>query len=321
MTYSAASFFSGIGGIDLAFSWSGFDIRFQCEIDDYCRAVLKKHAAIYWPNAKMRKDIEDVTRADVGYVDVMFGGFPCQDISVAGKQAGITEGTRSGLWFELLRIIGEVRPRVILLENVANISMVGGLTVTATLAQVGYDAIWLPLRASDVGASHRRERWFCVGYSECRRYHKPKSSSRLAYNRKRNAQNRQRIQVKCASQSTSETLSGLAHAKSQRQQKRRKPQSRQKRRFSQRSENIRRKRVANEPRLGRVSHGISGRMDRHRGQWPARPNEPQFDYEPPRITDRKDCRVNRVKALGNAVVPQQVLPIVQAIKSFLDKIG
>ena len=340
--YTAASFFSGIGGIDLAFSWSGFDIRFQCEIDEYCRKVLKKHAPIYWSNAKVRKDIKDVTKADVGYVDVMFGGFPCTDISIAGKQAGVTTETRSGLWFELLRIIGEVRPRVILLENVANISMVGGLTVTATLAEIGYDAIWLPLRASDIGAPHRRERWFCVGFSNA-----TKKRSNGGKWKPRNAALRGGERGKLRRIISNGRVENLGNTTSQRLKKGCKPSREQTRRLGVRrkvgntmltrleGENReeskprdiarpikrqRRDKIASlKSRLGRGAYGLSSRVDRHRGKWVARPNEPQFDYEPPRTTSRRKHRMDRIKALGNAVVPQQVLPIVQAIKVFLDK--
>src|SRR5688572_133506 len=108
---TVASFFSGIGGIDLAFAWAGFDVRFQCEIDPYCQQVLKKWRKEYFPNAVIKGDIHEVTKREVGKIDVLVGGFPCQDISIAGKREGIRRGNRSGLWFELLRIISEVRPK------------------------------------------------------------------------------------------------------------------------------------------------------------------------------------------------------------------
>src|SRR5690242_18734030 len=95
--YTVASLFSGIGCIDLAFAWAGFDIRSQIEILPFCRAVLKKHAPTYWPNARRLKDVREVKGSDIGAVDVMVGGFPCQDISQAGHRKGIAAGTRSGL--------------------------------------------------------------------------------------------------------------------------------------------------------------------------------------------------------------------------------
>lgn len=279
MAYKVASFFSGIGGIDLAFSWCGFDIVLQCEIDEFCQQVLLKHKVEYWPHAQLYGDIHNVTKTEVGTIDVLFGGFPCQDISVAGKQNGVAIGTRSGLWFELLRIISEVRPRVVLLENVSNITNVGGTIVTASLAEVGYDAIWLPLRASDIGAPHQRERWFCVAYCCAQRMGNANGK------RQQNTPKRYNSLSECRSTDTQNRRSGI-------------PQ----------------------PGLGRAINGFSSRLDRHSGQWPARPDEPQYDYEPPRLTGRRDNRANRIKALGNAVVPQQVLPVVQSIKCFLDEV-
>ena len=140
---TAGSLFSGIGGIDLAMSLAGFDIRWQVEIDDFCRKVLQKHSWEYWRNATQFTDVRRVTaRSGKGWrgyqrlekVDLLFGGFPCQDISVSGKRAGIREGTRSGLWSEFRRLIGEIRPRAVLLENVPNITQIGGTDVIADLA-------------------------------------------------------------------------------------------------------------------------------------------------------------------------------------------
>jgi site-specific DNA-cytosine methylase len=99
-----------------------------------------------------------------GRVDIIFGGFPCQDISVAGKGAGIKEGTRSGLFFQLLRLVREIRPSYIFLENVSAITRRGFDTVLGCLYEAGYDAKWTTLAASEVGALHRRERWFCLAW-------------------------------------------------------------------------------------------------------------------------------------------------------------
>jgi len=314
MVFTAASFFSGIGGIDLAFSWSGFDIRFQCEIDSYCQQVLKKHAPEYWPNAKLRGDIRNVTKAEVGHVDVVFGGFPCQDISIAGKRAGITTDTRSGLWFELLRLISDIRPRVVLLENVAAIHVptvdehgnqqpAPGLVVTASLSEIGYDAIWLSLRASDIGAPHQRERWFCVAYSPSKQ--QKRRISKRGKNGQPQATIRDRGRHKMGN-AKRKRLEGTALIRATK-----KPSKRCKRQRRDKAASLK-------SRLGRVAHGLSRGLDRHSGQWPARRNETQYNYEPPRVTGNRENRVSRIKSLGNAVVPQQVLPIVQAIKLFLE---
>ena len=163
--YRAVSLFSGIGGIDLAFALAGFDITAQVEIDPYCREVLRKHAGQYWPNAAQFTDVRTVGADELGEADVIFGGFPCQNISIAGKGAGLA-GEQSGLWYEFRRIIGEVRPQFVFLENVPAITFRGGVEVVGHLAALGYDARWGIVAASDAGAPHRRERWWCVGYRD-----------------------------------------------------------------------------------------------------------------------------------------------------------
>ncbi len=100
-----------------------------------------------------------------GKVDCIHAGFPCQDISVAGKQAGVSEGTRSGLYREVLRIAGIVRPRYLFLENVAAILSNGLGTVLADMAAMGYDSRWICIRASDVGAPHHRDRWWLLAHT------------------------------------------------------------------------------------------------------------------------------------------------------------
>ena len=120
MSYTAASFFTGIGGLDLAAERAGFIVTHMTEIDPYCRAVLRRH----WPTVNLLEDIRDVSSADIGQVNIIFGGFPCQDISTAGAKRGLS-GSRSGLWFELARIISGVRPQLVMLENVSAITSTG----------------------------------------------------------------------------------------------------------------------------------------------------------------------------------------------------
>lgn len=159
---TVGSFFSGIGGIDLAFSLAGFDVRYQVEIEPFCRMVLKRHAPQYWPNAQLFEDIRNVGKHNLPAVDVMAGGFPCQSVSHAGKREGIKEGTQSGLWIEFARVIGELRPRIVFLENVRGILSQDGVRVLSDLASMGYDAQWGIVHASDAGAPHVRPRWFCI---------------------------------------------------------------------------------------------------------------------------------------------------------------
>ena len=164
--------FSGIGGFSLGLERTGgFETVAFCEIDPFCRKVLAKH----WPNVRQYEDVRELTAdrlaADGIAVDVITGGFPCQDISTAGRQAGIAEGTRSGLWSEIARLAGELRPRFVIVENVAN--LLSGPSerpgawfgrVLGDLAEIGFDAEWHGIPASAVGANHQRDRIWIIAY-------------------------------------------------------------------------------------------------------------------------------------------------------------
>lgn len=154
------SLFSGLGGLELGLEWAGVGHTvWQCEQNTAAQAVLRRH----WPGVPVYSDVRTIGASNVEPVDVLCGGFPCQDISVAGNGAGL-EGARSGLWFEYLRLIRELRPRYVVAENVAALITRGLEVVLGGLAESGYDALWLPIRASDVGAPHRRERIFIVAW-------------------------------------------------------------------------------------------------------------------------------------------------------------
>lgn len=177
---TAGSLFSGVGMFDLAFALAGFDIRFQVEIDVFCQKVLRKHAATYWPNAQLKSDVRSEGRNTLPFVDVLFGGFPCTDVSNSGKRAGVRNGSQSGLWREFKRIIGEIQPRIVLLENVAAIVFDGrGIDIVLSeLSEMGFDAKWGIISARDVGAPHLRERWWCVGYPKSQRWEECFSTNR-----------------------------------------------------------------------------------------------------------------------------------------------
>lgn len=158
------SLFAGIGGIDLGLERTGgFETVAVCEIDPYCRRVLAKH----WPEAKQYDDVRiltaDALRRDGIAVDVIVGGFPCQDISYAGPGAGL-DGERSGLWFQFARLIGEVAPRYVIVENVAALLDRGMGAVLGTLSDLGYDAEWDTVSACSVGHAHVRRRVLIVAY-------------------------------------------------------------------------------------------------------------------------------------------------------------
>lgn len=153
------SLFAGIGGFDLGFERAGFETVWQVEIDPWCRKVLAKN----FPNAERFDDVRTVGAHNLKRVDVICGGFPCQDISLSGFGAGL-DGERSGLWREMLRIIGELRPLFVAIENVSALLSRGLVRVLCDLAGIGFDAEWECLQAGHFGAPHERERVFILAY-------------------------------------------------------------------------------------------------------------------------------------------------------------
>ena len=164
MSLTFGSLFTGIGGIDLGFERAGWSCEWQVEIDEHAQKILQKH----WPDVPRFGDIRTCGKHNLESVDLIAGGFPCQDVSLAGRRAGLA-GARSGLWYEFARIIGEVRPRWVLVENVPGLLSAddGGAfgAVLRELAARGYDAWWDCVPASAVGAPHRRDRVWVVAYS------------------------------------------------------------------------------------------------------------------------------------------------------------
>ena len=154
------SLFAGIGGLDLGFERAGLTCVAQVEIDPFCQMVLEKH----WPDVPRYGDISTVRGDRLPHCDVLAGGFPCQDLSYAGFGAGI-EGARSGLWGEYARLIREIRPEYVVVENVAALLARGAGRVLGDLASYGYDAEWRIIPASSLGLPHERERLFIVAYA------------------------------------------------------------------------------------------------------------------------------------------------------------
>ena len=182
MMLTFGSLFAGIGGIDLGFERAGLKCVWQVEIDDYARRVLAKH----WPKTLRHDDVKtfppeydafapdvrkDVTNRE-WYADIIAGGFPCQDISDAGKRVGI-DGSRSGLWKEFARVIGVLRPLYVVVENVTALLRRGMGRVLGDLAAVGYDAFWDCIPAAALGAHFRGDRVYIVAQntaSSCLRW-------------------------------------------------------------------------------------------------------------------------------------------------------
>lgn len=155
------SLFSGIGGLDLGLERAGMECRFQVEINPFCQKVLAKH----WPNVPKYGDICGLTGDELERVDLIAGGFPCQDISLAGRHVGI-DGERSGLWVELARIVSVLRPRFVLIENVPALLGRGMGELLGYLASAGMDAEWSTMRACEFGAPHTRARVFIVAHAK-----------------------------------------------------------------------------------------------------------------------------------------------------------
>jgi DNA-cytosine methyltransferase len=170
------SLFSGIGGFDLAAEWMGWENIFHCEINPFGRKVLNH----YWPNAI---SYEDITKTDFtihrGTIDVLTGGFPCQDASLAkqdGKGQQGLKAERTGLFYEMCRAISEIRPKYVVAENVENILRTNGgsdfTEILTELSRMGYNAEWRVCRASDVGAPHHRARLYIIAYPDSIRLQK-----------------------------------------------------------------------------------------------------------------------------------------------------
>lgn len=179
------SLFSGYGGLDIAVTQvTGATVAWHCEWDDAPSRILEKH----FSGVPNYRDVSKVDFSSIEKVDILTGGFPCQDLSLAGKRAGLKDGTRSGLWSEFARAIEEQRPRLVVIENVRGILSATANSevepcawcvgeagdgeppmralgaVLGSLADLGYDARWVGLRAADAGAPHNRYRIFIIGH-------------------------------------------------------------------------------------------------------------------------------------------------------------
>ena len=270
--------FSGIGGFSLAAEWvwgDELEIVGFCEIEKYCQKVLQKN----FTGVPIHEDITELDGNDFKDIDLITGGFPCQDISIAGKGEGIT-GKRSGLWFEMHRIIREVRPRYALIENVPMLTIRGGTRVIADLAEIGYDAEWTIIGADDVGAWHRRKRIWIVAYPECLGQSERSDIKRIDIERKTSNKS-----IKCyKTQPIAKNVPDTDSKRSQGLVKR----SQESRGYEQpirfRSRARQRSWWNAEPDVGRVANGISNRVD-------------------------------RLKGLGNAIVPQVAYEIMKRIKN------
>ncbi len=269
--------FAGIGGFSYAATKlvGGYRTTQFIEIDPFCQKILKKH----FPFTPIHDDIRTFT-AIPGQYDVICGGFPCQSISVAGNRAGITEESRSGIFYELMRVIRMVRPRFVVLENVAAILNNGLDIVLGELSQAGYDAEWSVISASSLGACHRRSRWWCVAYTND--YGSSTSSISRLDDQANNDSSKRSNQVSQSSRGIESTNSRVVQS-------------------SAKSTNSNSKRLQRE-NFSEMEREIWAKSASRR----LNPDWRQYVSKPilRRGDDGLSYRVDRTKALGNSVVPQ-----------------
>lgn len=277
--------FSGVGGFSLGLERAGMRTVAFCEIEPFCRAVLAKH----WPGVPCYDDVRTLTAsrlaADGVVPGVICGGFPCQDLSIAGRGAGLS-GDRSGLWFEYLRVIEEVRPSWVIIENVPALRSRGLDQVLGGLAALGYDAEWHLIPASAIGAPHQRDRAWILA-------HPPFGGWREhGHERGQDGDAGTGQSADCGEDVADRCSAGLPGAEQ--------PQWREP---IVSAADIRR--AASQCRWGRVAPGLDGETDGvSRRVDGTRPVE-AWEGNTPRTVGRGfPNRRPRLKAIGNSVVPQ-----------------
>ena len=276
--------FSGIGGIGLALEQWVRTVAY-CERERYAQGVLlSRMQSGEIDTAPIWDDVTTLRGNMLPRIDIIFGGFPCQDISVAGAGRGL-EGERSGLFFEIVRLIKECQPRFVFLENVPAIRTRGGERVVKELAKIGYDCRWTTISAASVGAPHKRERWFLLAH---------------ASNGGRGKLLQQIEELRISEQTNTWSngeIQSLANSNGMRKL----------------SKQGKHDRISN--RSKKVSNTSSKRLERHR-QKPIRIktklhyacDNSWWAVEPSvgRVANGIPNRVHRIKCLGNGVVPLQV---------------
>ena len=318
MTLTVGSLFSGIGGLDLGLERAGMQVIWQSEIDPYACKVLKKH----WPEVPNHGDIKQIDWRAVEPVDVICGGYPCQPFSLAGQRKG-TDDPRH-LWPWVRTAISELQPRYAILENVRGHLTMGGTQVIGELAEIGYDAEWRVVSAAGMGAPHRRDRIIIVAYPNDSRSRT--SQCGIDANRAQEIKGRQNITQPWASGCSTDVANtceqqfngrGHQHGASafEERQTVQKPIDRS-------SSNVA---YSKGSAIGITqSHGLRARVwkttelgesdstTRTIGDW--------WKVEPElgRVADGIPNRVDRLKGLGNAVVPQVAEYIGRLITTSLD---
>ena len=297
------SLFSGIGGLDVAFERAGGKVIGMCEKDPFCQKVLKKH----WPDVPLYDDIFNLRGDNIeSRVDIIYGGAPCQPFSVAGRQRG--QSDERHLWPEFSRLVREIKPIWIVAENVLGIIRLAADDICQDLEHQGYSiGIW-NYEAASIGALHRRSRVFFVAHSRCelhegnmfRRSHEDSYTQKTTNHYQRSSE---------ISRQTTTDYDSECCKEQQR------PCTKQKELCNTRYDSGREFKSS----VDRSIDGIPNRMDRDRRLITPQSIYPQawldgsWEDNIQRVATRIPNRVNRLKALGNAVVPEQAYPIFKAI--------
>ena len=315
----ALSLFSGIGGLDLAAEAAGIEIAGMCEIDGYCRCVLRER----WPGVNIHDDIKTLRGDRFGQVDIVYGGPPCQPVSVAGRQRG-PEDERF-LWPDFLRIVEEAAPRWVVAENPAGVLSIAGDWICQDLERQGYEVGVFDFEAAAVGALHRRERVFFVGHAECgglsrttrRRSGEESADGCSDVSDTYSTGVRGHESIGRRAREAEQTLLGSEPATNPNCERlqdfqRSVPHSESDGNGTAFERHCTDSGYAGwlpQSRLGRVAHGIPLGLD-----------ELAIEPDIPRIARGVKDRVARLRALGNAVVPAQAYPIfcaIAAIEGFM----
>jgi DNA (cytosine-5)-methyltransferase 1 len=334
------SLFSGIGGLDLPFEAAGGSVVAMCESDQFCRSVLQKH----WPDIPVYDDVKTLGGEQIGAVDIIYGGFPCQPYSVCGQRKA--KGDHRHLWPECARLVGEIKPAWCVFENVPGILTLAADDICADLERQGYAVGIFCYEAAALGAPHRRMRVFFVAHTEIRRREPRENQSKRNFKQIGETPHHQapgsggspgavpnpgrRMRERCSVKKTfygeygaspsadPERSGGTSHAEEsvpdadmQRLEKQLPAFSAHGKRAALELVERGRRRLA-EPPLGGVADGFPSELDRNLAwldtDWWM--NEPDI----PRVVQKGvPHRTQRLKALGNAVVPAQIYPIFAAI--------
>jgi site-specific DNA-cytosine methylase len=305
------SMFAGIGGFELGVEYALRRYGYPCETvwqieqNQYCQRILHKH----WPHAEIFDDVRECGAHNLPSCDVLLAGFPCQGISQSGMGLGL-EDERSGLFYEVVRFLREMRPAILCLENTPAIISRGLDSILWELAQLGYSARWGGLRASDMGAPHRRARWWLIGWTHdtdrplwipC-----PCCENFWCVRHQQHAHD-----CECPSIDLMDydpySEGGERVADTHRQ-------------HLEEWEDERGHSWPEQPptpgaggetpgretqsRVDGVSHGLPSRVDLSRHRWPAPPGQPRHTWEPPQTHTRQPEDKPRLMALGNSIVPQ-----------------